>query len=79
MWTITWSWQAPGRIAAMAAAEGGMVISSGLDLFMLEVDSTVRWQIELPFKAHAVCSEWRGGCACSAWILCHLNKRWFDA
>jgi hypothetical protein len=46
MWTITWSWQAPGRIAAMAAAEGGMVISSGLDLFMLEVDSTVRWQIE---------------------------------
>ena len=43
MWTITWSWQAPGRIAAMAAAEGGMVISSGLDLFMLEVDSTVRW------------------------------------
>ncbi|MDA7740576.1 hypothetical protein N9K43_00710 [Candidatus Poseidoniales archaeon] len=57
MWTITWSWQAPGRIAAMAAAEGGMVISSGLDLFMLEVDSTVRWQIELPFKAHALCVQ----------------------
>ena len=31
-----------------------MVISSGLDLFMLEDDGSVRWRIELPFKAHAL-------------------------
>ena len=54
MWTITWSWQAPNRIAALAPAEGGMIVSSGLDLFMLEVDGTQRWRIELPFKAHAL-------------------------
>ena len=45
MWTITWSWQAPNRIAALAPAEGGMIVSCGLDLFMLEVDGTQRWRI----------------------------------
>ncbi len=54
MWSITWSWQAPNRIAAIAAAEGGIIISSGLDLLMLEVDGSMRWKVELPFKSHAV-------------------------
>ena len=58
-WTITWSWQAPRRIAALAPVEGGMVVSSGLDLFMIEADGTVRWKVELPFKAH--CAQANNG------------------
>jgi len=52
-WNIAWSWQAPSRIATMAGAEGGVVVSAGLDLFMLEADGTVRWKVEVPFKVHA--------------------------
>jgi hypothetical protein len=57
MWTITWSWQAPDRIAALAPAEGGIVVSSGLDLFMMEENGTERWKVELPFKAHGLCAN----------------------
>ena len=35
-WTISWSWQAPSRIACIASVEGGMAISSGLELILLE-------------------------------------------
>ena len=56
-WTITWSWQAPHRIAALAPVEGGMVVSSGLDLYMIESDGAVRWKVELPFKAHYASSK----------------------
>lgn len=58
-WSITWSWQAPQRIAALASVEGGMVVSSGLDLFMIEADGSVRWKVELPFKAH--CAQANNG------------------
>ena len=58
-WSITWSWQAPQRIAALAPVEGGMVVSSGLDLFMIEADGSVRWKVELPFKAH--CAQANNG------------------
>ena len=58
-WSITWSWQAPQRIAALAPVEGGMVVSSGLDLFMIEADGEIRWKVELPFKAH--CAQANNG------------------
>jgi hypothetical protein len=52
-WNIAWSWQAPTRIATMASVEGGLVVSSGLDLVLLEADGTLRWKVEVPFKVHA--------------------------
>src|SRR6056300_1533695 len=52
-WNVAWSWQASSRIATLAPVEGGLVVSSGLDLVMLEADGSVRWRIEVPFKVHA--------------------------
>lgn len=52
-WQIAWSWQAETRIACMAAAEGGILVSSGLDLIFLESDGSIRWRVEVPFKVHA--------------------------
>jgi hypothetical protein len=52
-WTVAWSWQADARLATMAAVEGGMVVSSGLDLILLESDGSVRWKVQVPFKVHA--------------------------
>ena len=52
-WNIAWSWQAPARVATMAAAEGGVVVSSGLNLTFLEDDGSIRWEVEVPFKIHA--------------------------
>jgi hypothetical protein len=52
-WNVAWSWQADARLATMAAVEGGMVVSSGLDLILLESDGSVRWKVQVPFKVHA--------------------------
>jgi hypothetical protein len=52
-WTVAWSWQADARLATMAAVEGGMMVSSGLDLILLESDGSVRWKVQVPFKVHA--------------------------
>ena len=51
-WSITWSWQAPRRIAALAPLKGCMVVSIGHNLLMIEADGSIRWKVELPFKAH---------------------------
>ena len=52
-WSIGWSWQAPERVASLAACEGGAVISTGLNLTFLEANQSVRWTVEMPFKVHA--------------------------
>lgn len=52
-WNIAWSWQAKARIATIAAAEGGVLVSAGLDVILLEADGSVRWEVEVPFKVHA--------------------------
>jgi len=52
-WNVAWSWQAEGRIAALAAVEGGMLVSSGLRLELLEADGSTRWAVDVPFKVHA--------------------------
>lgn len=52
-WAITWSWQADARIATMAPVEGGVLVSSGLELTLLEADGSARWKVEMPFKVHA--------------------------
>jgi hypothetical protein len=52
-WNIAWSWQAEGRIATTAPVEGGVLVSSGLNLALLEANGEVRWNVEVPFKVHA--------------------------
>ena len=52
-WNIAWSWQSEGRIAAMAPLEGGLLVSAGLQLTMLEENGEQRWSVEVPFKVHA--------------------------
>ena len=52
-WNVAWSWQAEGRIATMASVEGGVLVSSGLKLELLEADGSMRWQVDVPFKVHA--------------------------
>ena len=52
MWQISWSWQAPMRIATITSVEGGVLVSSGLDLFMLESNADLRWKAAMPFKVH---------------------------
>ena len=52
-WNIAWSWQAPSRIATVAAVEGGVLVSSGLQLELLEADGSTRWNVDVPFKVHA--------------------------
>ena len=56
-WTISWSWQAPTRIACIASVEGGVAISSGLELFLIESNGEIRWRIDMPFKVHAMDSS----------------------
>ena len=48
-WNIAWSWQADGRIATVAAVEGGILVSSGLQLELLEADGGSRWNVDVPF------------------------------
>ena len=52
-WNVAWSWQAEGRIATMASVEGGVLVSSGLKLELLEAAGSMRWEVNVPFKVHA--------------------------
>ena len=52
MWQISWSWQAPMRIATITSVEGGGLVSSGLALFMLEANADLRWKAAMPVKVH---------------------------
>ena len=56
-WNIAWSWQADARIATMTAVEGGVLVSTGLNLVMLEANGDVRWNVEVPFKVHAAAAD----------------------
>ncbi len=53
-WSISWSWQADSRISCIAAVEGGVVISAGLELILLEANGDVRWSVKMPFKVHSI-------------------------
>ena len=52
-WHIAWSWQAEERVATIAAVEGGVLVSAGLQLELLEADGRSRWKVDVPFKVHA--------------------------
>ncbi len=53
-WSISWSWQASARISAIASVEGGVVVSNGLQLILLESNGDIRWQVKTPFKVHSI-------------------------
>ena len=58
VWNISWSWQADSRISCIAAVEGGVVVSAGLELVMLESNGDLRWSVKMPFKVHSIdCSN----------------------
>ena len=44
-WSISWSWQAEQRISSIAAVEGGVVISNGLRLVLIESNGEIRWSV----------------------------------
>ena len=45
-WSISWSWQASERVSAIAAVEGGVVVSNGLELTLIESDGSIRWTVK---------------------------------
>ena len=53
-WSISWSWQASERVSAIASVEGGVVVSNGLQLILLESNGDIRWQVKTPFKVHSI-------------------------
>ena len=53
-WSISWSWQANERISTITAVEGGIVVSHGLEMVLIESDGTIRWTIKTPFKVHSM-------------------------
>ena len=44
-WSISWSWQAENRISAIGSVEGGVLVSTGLQLVLIESDGGIRWTI----------------------------------
>jgi len=52
-WNVAWSWESPQRVSTIAEGEGGVVVSSGLNLIFIEADGSIRWQVQTPFKVHS--------------------------
>ena len=40
-WSISWSWQAENRISAIGSVEGGVLVSTGLQLVLIESDGGI--------------------------------------
>ena len=53
-WSISWSWQASERVSAIAAVEGGVVVSNGLELTLIESDGSIRWTVKTLFRIHSI-------------------------
>ena len=51
-WNIAWSWQANERVATIAAVEGGVLVSAGLQLELLEADGSRRWKVDVLSLIH---------------------------
>ena len=52
-WTISRSWQAPKIITTIAPVGEDLLVSSGLDLILLDPEFQPRWTKALPFRVHA--------------------------
>ena len=56
-WTVSWSWQAPSRISALAAIDGHLAVAYGLDLVLFNESNEIQWKQTMPFKVHAICES----------------------
>ena len=56
-WKISWSWQAPSRIASILAVDEGIIVSSGLQLTYLDAAGKVTWTRNVPFKVHGMAAQ----------------------
>lgn len=52
-WSITHSWQAEDKLSCIVSAGNDLVVCSGLELQLLDVDANLRWRQEMPFLIHA--------------------------
>lgn len=55
-WTVSWSWQAPSRISAIASIDGQLAVAYGLDLVLFNESNEIQWKQTMPFKVHAICN-----------------------
>jgi hypothetical protein len=53
-WTVSWSWQAPSRISAIASIDGQLAVAYGLDLVLFNESNEIQWKQTMPFKVHAI-------------------------
>ena len=52
-WTVSRSWQAPNLISTACSVGSELLVSTGLDVILLDEDTNQRWRKELPFRVHA--------------------------
>ena len=52
-WTVSRSWQAPNLISTACSVGSELLVSTGLDVILLDEDTNQRWKKELPFRVHA--------------------------
>ena len=56
-WAVSRSWQAPNAISTACNVGGGLLVSSGLDLILLDEEFNQRWRRSLPFRVHAAAHD----------------------
>lgn len=56
-WKISWSWQAPSRIATILAVDEGVIISTGLQLNYINAKGDTVWSTNVPFKVHGLAAQ----------------------
>ena len=52
-WSVSRSWQAPNLISTACNVGGDLLVSTGLDLILLDEDANPRWKRKLPFRVHS--------------------------
>ena len=52
-WSVSRSWQAPNLISTACNVGGDLLVSTGLDLVLLDEDTNPRWKRKLPFRVHS--------------------------
>ena len=56
-WSISRSWQAPNIISTACNVGGGLLVSTGLDVILLDEEFNQRWRRSLPFRVHAAAHD----------------------
>ena len=51
-WSVFRSWQAPNQISTSCSVGNDFLISSGMDIILLDEECNVRWKRTMPFRVH---------------------------